>query len=133
MTAPLRGNDPIVVGVALGDRSYDIVIGRGQLRSLGVRIAKLRPGAKVAIVSDGNVAALHLAEAVAWVKGGGAQVSTVVLPPGESTKSFDHLARLCDELIAQREMTWLDLRIEAATGGRPNQAAHAQRGHRPDV
>ena len=102
MTAPLRGSDPIVVDVALGDRSYDIVIGRGQLASLGARIAKLRPGAKVAIVSDENVAARHLDAAVAAVKGGALQVSTVVLPPGESTKSFTHLAALCDDLISHR-------------------------------
>ena len=106
MTAPLRGSDPIVVDVALGDRSYDIVIGRGQLASLGARIAKLRPGAKVAIVSDENVAARHLDAAVAAAKSGAAQgsisVSTIVLPPGESTKSFVHLSRLCDDLISQR-------------------------------
>ena len=102
MTAPLRGSDPIVVDVALGARSYDIVIGRGQLASLGARIAKLRPGAKVAIVSDKNVATRHLDAAVAAVKGSVLQVSTVVLPPGESTKSFKHLASLCDELILQR-------------------------------
>jgi 3-dehydroquinate synthase len=102
MTAPLRGSDLIVVDVALGERSYDIVIGRGQLASLGARIAKLRPGAKVAIVSDENVAARHLDAAVAAVKAGALQVSTVVLPPGESTKSFGHLASLCDDLIAQR-------------------------------
>ena len=102
MTAPLRSSDPIVVDVALGDRSYDIVIGRGQLASLGERIAKLRPGAKVAIVSDENVAAQHLEAAVAAVKDNVAQVSTIVLPPGESTKSFIQLAPLCDELIAQR-------------------------------
>jgi 3-dehydroquinate synthase len=102
MTAPLRGSDPIVVEVALGARSYDIVIGRGQLASLGARIAKLRPGAKVAIVSDKNVATRHLDATVAAVTGNGLQVSTVVLPPGESTKSFKHLASLCDELIAQR-------------------------------
>jgi len=102
MTAPLRGSDPIVVGVALGARSYDIVIGRGQLASLGARIAKLRPGAKVAIVSDRNVSARHLDAAVAAVKGHVLQVSTVVLPPGESTKSFTHLASLCDDLISQR-------------------------------
>ena len=35
MTAPLRAGDPIVVNVALGERSYDIVIGRGQLALLG--------------------------------------------------------------------------------------------------
>ena len=102
MTAPLRSSDPIVVDVALGDRSYDIVIGRGQLASLGVRIAKLRPGAKVAIVSDKNVAARHLEAAVAAVKDSVAQVSTIVLPPGESTKSFIQLATLCDELISRR-------------------------------
>jgi len=102
MTAPLRASDPIVVDVALGDRSYDIVIGRGQLATLGARVAKLRPGAKVAIVSDKNVAARHLDAAVTALKDGAAAVSTIVLPPGESTKSFEHLARLCDELIAQR-------------------------------
>jgi 3-dehydroquinate synthase len=102
MTAPLRASDPISVDVALGDRSYDIVIGRGQLASLGARIAKLRPGAKVAIVSDQNVAARHLDAAVAAARVGAAQVSTVVLPPGESTKSFTHLSKLCDDLISQR-------------------------------
>jgi 3-dehydroquinate synthase len=102
MTAPLRASDPISVDVALGDRSYGIVIGRGQLASLGARIAKLRPGAKVAIVSDQNVAARHLDAAVAAARVGAAQVSTVVLPPGESTKSFTHLSKLCDDLISQR-------------------------------
>ncbi|MPZ39014.1 MAG: 3-dehydroquinate synthase [Rhizobiales bacterium] len=102
MTAPLRAGDPIVVDVALGDRSYDIVIGRGQLASLGARVATLRPGAKLAIVSDENVATRHLDAAVAAVKASAPQVSTVVLPPGESTKSFTHLASLCDELISQR-------------------------------
>ncbi len=100
MTAPLRGSEPIVVDVALGERSYDIVIGRGQLATLGARIAKLRPGAKIAIVSDRNVAAYHLDAAKAAVAG--SAVATVVLPPGETTKSFTQLAALCDALIAHR-------------------------------
>ena len=49
MTAPLRSGDPITVNVALGDRAYDIVIGRGLIATLGERINKLRPGCKVAI------------------------------------------------------------------------------------
>ena len=60
MTAPLRASDPIVVNVALGERSYDIAIGRGLLASLGQRIAALRPGAKAAIVTDETVARHHL-------------------------------------------------------------------------
>jgi len=44
MTAPLRA-DPATVKVALGARSYDIVIGRGLIASLGARIEALRPRA----------------------------------------------------------------------------------------
>ena len=53
MTVPLRSGDPITVNVALGDRAYDIAIGRGLLATLGERINKLRPGCKVAIVTGG--------------------------------------------------------------------------------
>ena len=56
MTAPLKHSDPITVDVALGERAYDIVIGRDLLPSLGGRIAALRPGARAAIVTDRTVA-----------------------------------------------------------------------------
>src|SRR5690606_15979793 len=49
MTAPLKHSDSVVVDVALGDRTYDIVIGRDVLQSLGRRVAALRPGARTAI------------------------------------------------------------------------------------
>ena len=47
-----------MVEVALGARSYDIVIGRATLASLGTRMAALRPGANAAIVTDATVAGL---------------------------------------------------------------------------
>src|SRR5580700_9589752 len=56
MTAPLKHSDSVTVGVALGERAYDIVIGRDVLPSLGARIAALRPGARTAVVTDRNVA-----------------------------------------------------------------------------
>ena len=56
MTAPLKHSDSVIVDVALGDRTYDIVIGRDVLRSLGGRVAALRPGARTAIVTDRTVA-----------------------------------------------------------------------------
>ena len=59
MTAPTR-TDPTVVEVALGNRSYDIIIGRGVVASLGARIAALRPGAKAFIVTDDERGALRL-------------------------------------------------------------------------
>jgi 3-dehydroquinate synthase len=102
MTAPLRTTDPITVKVALGERSYDIVIGRGLLGSLGRRIAELRPGARVSIVSDENVAKLHLPAAVGALRGAGLQASTIVVAPGESSKSFSVLEQVCEQLIAAR-------------------------------
>ena len=56
MTAPLKHSSPIRVEVALGDRTYDIVIGRDVLPSLGTRLKALRPGARTAIVTDRTVA-----------------------------------------------------------------------------
>jgi 3-dehydroquinate synthase len=102
MTAPLHASDPITVNVGLGDRAYDIVIGRGLIVTLGARIAKLRPGCKVAIVTDENVARHHLAAAEAALKAAGIGSSPVVVPAGESSKSFRMLERVCDALIAAR-------------------------------
>ena len=61
MTAPLKHSDTTIVDVALGDRAYDIVIGRDVLKSLGARVAALRPGVRTAIVTDRTVAKHWLA------------------------------------------------------------------------
>jgi 3-dehydroquinate synthase len=102
MTVPLRAGDPTVVNVALGERSYDIAIGRGQLTSLGQRIAALRPGAKAAIVTDETVARHHLAATEAALAAAGIASTSVTVPPGESSKSFAMLQRVCEALIAAR-------------------------------
>jgi 3-dehydroquinate synthase len=102
MTKPVRAGDPIVVDVALGERSYDIVIGRGQLALLGKKIAALRPGAKAAIVSDETVARHHLPATEAALSAVGIGVTCVTVPPGESSKSFPVLEKVCEGLIAAR-------------------------------
>ncbi len=102
MTAPLRASDPIVVNVALGDRSYDIAIGRGLIATLGEKIAKLRPGAKAAIVTDATVARHHLAAAERALAAAGIGATAVTVPEGESSKSFSWLETVCEALIAAR-------------------------------
>jgi 3-dehydroquinate synthase len=101
MTALLR-TDPATVRVALGLRSYDIVIGRGLIASLGTRLAALRPGAKVAIVTDENVAGLHLAAAEAALAESGITTSRVIISPGEAAKSFRVFERTCEQVIETR-------------------------------
>ena len=102
MTAPLRASDPIVVNVALGERSYDIVIGRGQLTLLGEKIAALRAGAKAAIVTDETVARHHLAATEAALAAAGIGATSVTVPAGETSKSFSVLERVCEALISAR-------------------------------
>jgi 3-dehydroquinate synthase len=101
MTIPLR-TDPTTVNVALGARSYDIVIGRGVLGSLGARIAALRPGAKAAIVTDHNVERHHLGAAEAALADAGITSSRVIVPPGEASKSYRVFEEVCESMIAER-------------------------------
>jgi 3-dehydroquinate synthase len=102
MTAPLRAPEPIVVEVALGERSYDIVIGRGTLASLGTRMAALRPGARAAIVTDATVARHHLAATESALAHAGIDATVVTVPAGESSKSFPVFEHVCEALIAAR-------------------------------
>jgi 3-dehydroquinate synthase len=101
VTAPLR-TDPTIVDVALGERTYDIVIGRGQMATLGTRAAALKPDAKAAIVTDDTVARLHLDAAEAALAAGGLRASRIIVPAGEATKSFAGFEEVCEALIAAR-------------------------------
>jgi 3-dehydroquinate synthase len=102
MTAPLRSGEPIIVPVSLGPRSYDIVIGRGLLAQLGPKAAALRPKAKIAVVTDENVARHHLDAAQASLSAAGLSAFSIVVPPGESSKSFSQFEKVCDDLLAAR-------------------------------
>lgn len=93
---------PVVVNVGLGDRAYDIVIGRDVLRTLGERIAALRPGARTAIVTDGSVAAHWLAPAEAALNAAGVASSRIVVGEGEATKSYAGLEQVSEGLIAAK-------------------------------
>ena len=93
---------PTVVTVALGTRSYDIVIGRGALAALGTRAAALKPGARAAIVTDDTVAGLHLAATEAALAAAAIPSSRITVPPGEASKSFARFEDVCEALVAAR-------------------------------
>jgi 3-dehydroquinate synthase len=92
----------MIVDVALGQRSYDIAIGRGLLASLGTRINALRPGAKAAIVTDENVAKQHLAATEHALAEAGISSSRIVVAPGEGSKRIPTFENVCEALIAAR-------------------------------
>ena len=102
MTAPLKHSDTTIVDVALGDRAYDIVIGRDVLKSLGARVAALRPGVRTAIVTDRTVAKHWLAATEASLAEAGIPSACVVVDEGESSKTYGGLEKVSEALIAAR-------------------------------
>ncbi len=101
MTAPLK-QDTTIVDVALGDRAYDIVIGRDVLASLGARVAALRPGVRTAIVTDKTVAKHWLEKTEASLTAAGISSSRVIVDEGEGSKTYHVLEKVSEALIAAR-------------------------------
>ncbi|OKO86551.1 3-dehydroquinate synthase [Bradyrhizobium sp. AS23.2] len=102
MTAPLKHSDPVNVDVALGDRAYDIVIGRGVLASLGERVAALRPGVRTAIVTDRTVANYWLEPTEASLAASGIPTSRIVVEEGEISKTYAGLEKVSEALIGAK-------------------------------
>jgi 3-dehydroquinate synthase len=102
MTVSLTNTSPTVVEVALGDRAYDIVIGRDQLASLGERINALRPGARTAIVTDHTVAKHWLEQTEASLRQAGIASSRIVVDEGEGSKTYAGFQQVCEGLISAK-------------------------------
>lgn len=90
----------VEVKVALGARSYDVVIGDGLIAEAGQRIAPFAPGKRVAVVTDETVQALHGPALAASLAGAGLKAEMFAVAPGEASKSWDGLARVSEWLLA---------------------------------
>ena len=88
-----------IIELPLPGRSYAIVIGENLLASSGRRIAAAMRGARAAIVTDANVAALYLPALKASLAEQGLLLGEVVVEPGEASKCFPVLASLCERLL----------------------------------
>jgi 3-dehydroquinate synthase len=83
--------------VDLGNRSYPIHIGSGLLTNTESLLKNHIRGGRIAIITDKTVADLHLQALVRNL--GGENVETIILPPGEGTKSFSVLQDVLDTLL----------------------------------
>ena len=90
------------VHVPLGERAYDILIGPGLIARAGSEIASRLKGRKAAIITDENVGPLYLDALVESLNAAGIASSSLVLPAGEKTKSFEHLMTACDKVLEAR-------------------------------
>ncbi|MEM9706300.1 MAG: 3-dehydroquinate synthase [Pseudomonadota bacterium] len=96
MSKPIR-NEEITVG--LGDRSYVVHVGSGLLERAGALIAPLTKRPQIVVVSDETVNKAQGERLLSGLREAGLAPSTIVLPPGEATKSFAQLQALLSDLL----------------------------------
>jgi len=93
----MRRHAVTTVEVALGDRSYEVLIEAGLLDRAGDRLAPLARDGRLIVVSEETVWA---AQGPRFLTGlGSIKAEPIVLPPGEGTKSWAQLAALTDRLL----------------------------------
>ncbi len=91
------------VRVGLGSRAYDILIGDRLIETAAEHVALRMDGARVAIVTDENVAAAgHLQQLKTSLAKSGIDHAELILPAGEKTKSFEHLQTCVSAILDAR-------------------------------
>ena len=93
---------------------YDVLIGNGLLSTLGHYVSADKNVCKVALISDSNVAPLHMNTAIDSLKETGFDVVTYTFPAGEASKNGATYLDILD-FLARNKLTRSDLLI--ALGG----------------
>ncbi|MEE9523595.1 MAG: 3-dehydroquinate synthase [Thermodesulfovibrionales bacterium] len=87
------------IRVELGDRSYSIYIGSGNLDEIGERVSRFKFSPRIAIVSNPTVFDLYGKRVKGALVKEGFEVSEVIIPDGEQYKSFDQVHSILTELL----------------------------------
>jgi 3-dehydroquinate synthase len=90
------------VPVELGSRSYEIIVGERLLAGAGEWIAPVIASPSTIIVTDRTVAKLYLHRLCNALEEAGIRFRSIILEPGESTKSLEEFARLMEALLEQK-------------------------------
>ncbi|MGE3333039.1 MAG: 3-dehydroquinate synthase [Rhodospirillaceae bacterium] len=100
--APTSSDTATVVRVPLGARSYDIHVGRDLLARTSALMMPVLSQKRVFIVTDNNVAPLYLAPLTHALTNAGIRADHSIVPAGEASKDFGHLATLLDAMLAAK-------------------------------
>jgi 3-dehydroquinate synthase len=88
--------------VGLGDRSYPIGIGAGNLEEIGEELNLIKFPLKVAVITNPLVGGYYCQPVVDSLTGSGRNVSVIQLPDGEEYKNAETLQHVYDTLIERR-------------------------------
>ena len=97
-----RPTEPLRLPVALGERSYDILVGEGLVARAGALMRPVLPAPRTIVVTDTSVGPLHAGALAASLAEAGIAADTLTVPAGEASKDFATLERLLDGMIARR-------------------------------
>jgi 3-dehydroquinate synthase len=90
------------VSVQLGNRSYAIKIAPGLLRKTGGECARLKPGARCAIITDPNAGRRFAKTVFNSLANAGFFPVLIVVPAGEAAKNLKSVQSCHDQLAAHR-------------------------------
>ena len=90
------------VQVALGDRSYPILIGPGLIDGLGRHCARLPFARRCAVISDSRVAPFYARAVLDSLIEAGFEPCLVAVPAGENFKKLSTVGQCYDQLAAHR-------------------------------
>jgi 3-dehydroquinate synthase len=87
------------LSVALGERSYDIIVGPDLISNAAQLIAPLIDHEPAIIITDDNVAGYHLGNLNDSLKSAGVASTVITLPAGENTKGYDGFQDLITAIL----------------------------------
>jgi len=89
---------PTTIRVALGERSYDIEIGRGNLAAAGEFVGRRLRVSRAVVITDSQVRSPHAERVAELLAASGKAASVLAVPAGEASKSVAEAERLWTEL-----------------------------------
>src|ERR1035438_365277 len=89
---------PERVRVELGERSYDILIGKGVLSQAAEYLRPLKLGKRGVIITDANVEPLYAGALCDALGKGGFAAEVLSVPAGEASKSLRQANRLFEKM-----------------------------------
>nr|WP_242403435.1 3-dehydroquinate synthase [Asaia platycodi] len=90
---------PLRVPVTLESHHYDVLIGSDLISRAGAYLAPFLPQKRVVVVTDQNVAVLHLPRLMAALAETGIKAEAFIVPVGEESKSLTRYAQLINDIL----------------------------------
>jgi shikimate kinase/3-dehydroquinate synthase len=100
LSALERHRPPRRLTVALSSGEYDVMIGEGLIARAGAHLAPVLPQKRAVVVTDENVAPLHLPALMDSLAATGIAARALTVPAGETAKSLACYGDLVDRMLA---------------------------------